>query len=179
MIGGPPSSIKGSPFSPFFFFSAPSFQTRRENQHTDPHAFLHYKNQKPKLLTSTKPKPPPANMQIVTILTTLALAATALAACANGPYLEGGSCGGGSDCEGAQRCSKNASGKTTNHVVRTAKSTFCSLPLTDLSSLISSLPFLLHTSLTHCILHAPSCRRTFPTSGCVLSVPRLHGERNM
>lgn len=52
-------------------------------------------------------------MQIITILTTLALAATALAACPNGPYAEGAECAGA--CVGAQRCSKN-----TDHVVRTA-----------------------------------------------------------
>lgn len=56
-------------------------------------------------------------MQISAILTTLALAATALAACPNGPYSEGGSCAGA--CDGAQRCSKN-----TDHVVRIALALF-------------------------------------------------------
>ena len=51
-------------------------------------------------------------MQLFTILTTLALAATALASCPNGPYEAGSECGG--DCIDARRCSKN-----TNHVVRT------------------------------------------------------------
>ena len=52
-------------------------------------------------------------MQILTMLTTLALAATALASCPNGPYYEGGECAG--DCVGALRCSKG-----TDDVVRTA-----------------------------------------------------------
>ena len=54
-------------------------------------------------------------MQIFTILTTFALAATALAACPNGPYEQGSACGGGSDCAGALRCSKKS-----DHVVHTA-----------------------------------------------------------
>ena len=61
-------------------------------------------------------------MQVSAILTTLALAATALAACPNGPYSEGGSCAGA--CEGAQRCSKN-----TDHVVRIRLDRFARWPV--------------------------------------------------
>ena len=56
---------------------------------------------------------PPTIMQILTILTTLALAATALASCPNGPYVKGADCGGA--CVGAERCSEH-----TDEVVRTS-----------------------------------------------------------
>ena len=65
--------------------------------------------------TSFKPRvsPPPAIMQIPTILTTIALAATALGSCPNGPYAKGSDCAGA--CIGAQRCSEHI-----DEVVRTA-----------------------------------------------------------
>ena len=77
-------------------------------------------------------------MQILTILTTFALAATALGSCPNGPYYEGGACDG--DCVGAQRCSKS-----TDHVVRIAiYVVFFSLPPT--SSSLHLMPSRLHVS---------------------------------
>ena len=114
-------------------------------------------------------------MQIVTILSTLALAATALAVCPNGPYLQGSACGDGSDCAGALRCSKNAAGQKTHHVVRTAPSVFCSLPLTGLRSLIPSLPlsFAYHLPL----LHSPCPLRRRPFSDRRMRMKRTSNAR--
>lgn len=92
------------PPPPSSFFSAPSSPTDTQVTHT----LLH--QTKPKTHTKLLSKAPQAQNPPTTSNV------AALAACPSGPFRPGSQCGG--DCIDALRCSKNAAGDSSNHVVR-------------------------------------------------------------
>lgn len=140
------SSIKSVHLPPFFSLW-PIIPNSKTKSHTSTQTLI----PKPKthnLFQAPKPPPPPqAIMQLLTVLTTLAFAASALAVCASGPRQQGSACG--SECTNLKRCSLN-----NQHVVCTAISlwlpaswtasslSFINCTLYVLSTLASTIPFL-------------------------------------